>query len=275
MQMEQSSNILADFEAYLVRRSLSKNTVTAYRTGVKQFLTLYKEVSPDALGLYKSYLMEHYQPQTVNLRLRALKCFLQFKGIEDCQMRTIRLPRKSYLERVISRADYEYLKTRLWSDEEFTFYFIVRFLAATGVRVSELVTFQTEDVSAGYKDIYSKQNKMRRVYIPTCLQKLCLEWLNRENRRHGPLFLSHLGSAITDSGIRSQLKVFGGRYLLDTHVLYPHSFRHLFAKNFIESGGDIAFLSNLLGHDSIETTRIYLRKTSFEQAKIFSEVVDW
>lgn len=65
--MEQSSNILADFEAYLVRRSLSKNTVTAYRTGVKQFLTLYKEISPDALGLYKSYLMEHYQPQTVNL----------------------------------------------------------------------------------------------------------------------------------------------------------------------------------------------------------------
>mgnify|MGYP005973945473 CR=1 FL=1 len=73
--------------------------------------------------------------------------------------------------------------------------------------------------------------------------------------------------AFSVSGIRSQLKTFAYRYHLDPKVVYPHSFRHRFAKNFIENGGDIAFLSNLLGHTSIETTRIYLVTTGAEQVR--------
>ena len=79
------------------------------------------------------------------------------------------------LGRIISQADYEYLKRRLWEDEEYTYYFIVRFMAATGVRISELVKFQVEDVLDGFKDIYSKGNKMRRVYIPITLRKAALQ----------------------------------------------------------------------------------------------------
>ena len=81
--------------------------------------------------------------------------------------------------------------------------------------------------------------------------------------------------AFSVSGIRSQLKTFADRYHLDPKVVYPHSFRHRFAKNFIENGGDIAFLSNLLGHTSIETTRIYLRRSSTEQSLIVNQIVDW
>lgn len=152
---------------------------------------------------------------------------------------------------------------------------IIRFITATGVRVSELVSFQIEDVINGYKDIYSKGNKMRRVYIPTALQEDTLQWLESECRKKGPLFLSHLKRGISVSGIRSQLKTFAYRYHLDPKVVYPHSFRHRFAKNFIENGGDIAFLSNLLGHTSIETTRIYLRRSSTEQSLIVNQIVDW
>ena len=102
-----------------------------------------------------------------------------------------------------------------------------------------------------------------------------MDWLETEGRHSGPLFLSHLGCCISISGIRAQLKTYACRYNLDSRVVYPHSFRHRFAKNIIEYGGDIAFLSNLLGHDSIESTRIYLRRTSTEQAQIFNQVVNW
>ena len=167
------------------------------------------------------------------------------------------------------------MKRRLLEDDELSYYFMIRYMAATGVRISELVTFMVEDVFVGYKDLYSKGNKMRRIYIPSMLCKKTQEWLTAEYRNGGPLFLNRLGNPITASGIRSQLKTFAIRYNLDPEVVYPHSFRHRFAKNFIEKCGDIALLSDLLGHESIETTRIYLRRSSSEQYRIVNKVVDW
>ena len=82
-------------------------------------------------------------------------------------------------------------------------------------------------------------------------------------------------SLIHISGVRSRLKDFAARYNLDPEVMYPHSFRHRFAKNFIEHSGDISLLSDLLGHESLETTRIYLRRSSTEQARIVNQVVNW
>ena len=163
----------------------------------------------------------------------------------------------------------------MWEDEEYTYYFVVRFIAATGVRVSELVKFQAEDVQAGFKDIYSKGNKMRRIYIPFALRTAAAQWLQQEHRLKGALFLNRLEEPLSASGIRNQLKIFAARYNIDSDVMYPHSFHHRFAKNFIEKCGDIALLSDLLGHESIETTRIYLRRSSSEQYRIVNKVVDW
>lgn len=219
--------------------------------------------------------MDHYKPQTVNTRMRALNCFLKFQGIQDYKAHVLKIQSKKYTEHVISQADYEYFKRRLLEEEQYTFYYLIRLITATGVRVSEVAAFDVEDVKHGYKELHSKGNKLRRVYIPTTLQKELQNWLLKENRSSGPLFLSHLGKRISISGIRAQLKTLGCRYGLDPEVVYPHSFRHRFAKNFIENGGDISFLSDLLGHDSIETTRIYLRRTSTEQARIFNRVVNW
>lgn len=266
---------LAFFQKYLIDNNMSPHTITAYVYSIKHFYTRYQELTPDTISLYKVYLMDHYQPQTVNMRIRALNSFMKFQGIKDYKAHALRLQQKNFLDHVISQADYEYLKRRLWEDGQYTFYFIIRLITATGVRVSELVEFQVEDAQKGFKDIYSKGNKMRRVYIPTSLQRDILAWLASEARSCGPLFLSHLGRAMSISGIRAQLKTFALRYQLDPQVVYPHSFRHRFAKNFIEHGGDIAFLSGLLGHDSIETTRIYLRRTSTEQSRIVNKVVDW
>lgn len=154
-------------------------------------------------------------------------------------------------------------------------YFVVRFLAATGARVSELVQIKAEHVKIGYFDLYSKGGKLRRIYIPSALQKEALAWLEENQKTSGFIFLNKYGNRITSRGIATQLKYFGIKYGLDPDVIYPHSFRHRFAKSFLERYNDLSMLADLMGHESIETTRIYLRKTSTEQRNIINQIVNW
>jgi site-specific recombinase XerD len=127
----------------------------------------------------------------------------------------------------------------------------------------------------GYFDLYTKGGKFRRLYIPKKLRKETISWLNDKNRTSGYLFLNRFGKRITTRGISQQLKNYAGKYGLESKVVYPHSFRHRFAKNFLEKYNDIALLADLMGHESIETTRIYLRRTSSEQQELVDKIVTW
>lgn len=268
-------NILQDFCGYLELHGMTSNTIHVYLYAVEQFFSLYTTLNHDNLLLYKCYLMEHYKPQTVNLRIRAMNCFTESLHLSSSKMIMVRVQQKSFLENVISQADYDYLKRCLLRDGRYLYYFIIRIMADTGMRVSELIQLQVEDVKRGCIDIYSKGNKIRRVYIPKMVRTECLLWLTRIDRVSGDVFLNRYGRRISPAGIRSQFKKIALRYGLDPAVVYPHSFRHFFAKNFIETCGDISMLSDILGHDSIETTRIYLRRSSTEQKAIVNQIVDW
>lgn len=263
------------YRAYLIKNNKSANTIRVYTFAIKQFYQRYEVLTEHNLQLYKLFLLEHYKPRTVNLRIRAINSYLEFSCFDYPKMIMIKMQQQNFLENVISQADYEYLKNCLTRDGEAMYYFMVRFMAATGARVSEVTQFTVEDVWKGHKDLYSKDNKIRRLYIPRALMDDAKRWLKHEQKTSGPIFLNRYGYVITASGIRSQLKHFSALYGLDDAVMHPHAFRHRFAKNFIEQCGDIALLSDLLGHESIETTRIYLRRTSTEQQKIINAVVDW
>lgn len=127
----------------------------------------------------------------------------------------------------------------------------------------------------GYFDLYSKGGKLRRLYIPKKLKIETEVWLNEKGISSGYLFLNRFGNRITVRGISQQLKNYAHKYGLNPKVVYPHSFRHRFAKNFLEKYNDISLLADLMGHESIETTRIYLRKTASEQQEIVDKVVTW
>lgn len=154
-------------------------------------------------------------------------------------------------------------------------YFVVWYLAATGARVSELIQIKIEHIEIGYFDLYTKGGKLRRLYIPKKLRKETLEWLEETHRSSGYLFLNRYGDRITTRGISQQLKNYADKYGLDKKVVYPHSFRHRYAKNFLEKYNDIALLADLMGHESIETTRIYLRRTASEQQALVDKIVTW
>lgn len=264
-----------NFKTFLINGNMAKNTVSAYCYAVNDYFARHKVLNKKSLLLYKTYLIETFKPKTVNLRIQALNKYLEFEGKTKLRLKSVKVQQRTYLENVISNADYTFLKNRLKKEENKEWYFVVRFLAATGARVSELVQIKVEHVRIGYFDIYTKGGKIRRLFIPKALRKEAEEWLEMRDRESGYLFLNRFGERITTRGISQQLKNYAEKYGLNTKVVYPHSFRHRFAKNFLEKFNDIALLADLMGHESIETTRIYLRRTSAEQQEIVDKVITW
>lgn len=264
-----------EFEKKLKQTNLSQNTIDSYMHTIHQFLSMYEEVTKKNLLSYKGFLIERYKPKTVNLRVLATNKYLDFLGKASMKLKLIKIQQKTFLENVISDADYRFFKNKLKRDGKLNWYFVVRFLAATGSRVSELVQIKVEHVIQGYLDIYGKGGKVRRIYIPKVLKNETLKWIYDENMTSGYLFLNRFGEKLTTRGVAHQLKIFAGDYGMNTKVVYPHSFRHRFAKNFLEKYNDLALLADLMGHESIETTRIYLRKTANEQQEIVDKIITW
>lgn len=267
--------MVKSFRQQLKGEDLSDNTITAYLYAVEDFERQYPCVNRKNLLLYKAEQIERFKPKTVNLRIQALNKYLVFIGKSRLRLKALKIQQKTYLENVISNADYQYLKAKLKREEEEVWYFLVRFLGATGARVSELIQFKTEHVREGYLDLYTKGGKVRRIFIPHDLGIEAKAWLVRANMEFGHLFIDKHGKQITPRAIRHKLQRFAYQWGINPKVMHPHSFRHRYAKNFLEAFNDIALLADLMGHESIETTRIYLRRTASEQQDIVDKVITW
>lgn len=266
---------MKEFEKFLTHQNLTKNTIEAYKIAVVNFTKDFETITKQNLLAFKAALVDKYKGKTVNLRIQGINKYLEFIKKDNLKLKYIKVSQKTYLENVISDADYEFFKTKLWKEKNYEWYFIVRFLGATGARVSELIQFKYEHLKRGYIDLYTKSGKIRRIFIPIKLRKKAITFYDSVNRNDGYLFLNKDGVQITTRGIAHQLKVLALKYRMNEKVVYPHSFRHRFAKNFLEKRKDIALLADLMGHESIETTRIYLRKTSEEQQEIVDSIIDW
>jgi integrase len=267
--------MVTKFQNHLKRSDLSKNTIASYLWAVNYFFSNYECISKENLTDYKSWLIDRFKPQTVNLRLQAINKYLEFAKKRRLKLKFVRVPQKNFLENVISDADYKFLKTKLKEDGYTEWYFVVWFLTATGARINELLQIKVEHIEIGYMDMYTKGRKVRRLHIPKTLRKEAAKWLKDCCFFSGYIFRNRYDGRITARGISQKLKRFAKRYGLNSKVIYPHSFRHRFAKNFLDKCNDIALLADLMGHESIETTRIYLRRTASEQQRIVDKVITW
>lgn len=264
------------FKAFWVESNLAPNTVSAYLTAIRNYNDKYEDVNKRNLLEWKVYLIENFKAKTINLKIQAMNKYLEFIKKPNLKIKAVKVQQRTFLENVISDADYVFLKRKLKQEDNKEWYFIVRFLGATGARISELIKIKVEHVELGYIDLYTKGGKIRRIYIPLALKKETETWVKNDLKiDSGYLFLNRFGDRITARGISQQLKNFAIKYGIDPKVVYPHSFRHRFAKNFLEKYNDIALLADLMGHESIETTRIYLRKTASEQQAIVDKIVTW
>lgn len=267
--------MITKFRHFLMQQNLSENTVNSYVFTVEHFFVNYEEITKKNLLAYKGMLVEKYKAKTVNLRIQGINKYLEFIKKDKDKLKFVKIQQKSYLENVISNADYEFFKNQLKRDKNYDWYFVVRFLGATGARVSELVQIKVEHVKMGYIDLYTKGGKIRRIYIAKRLQNEALKWLESKHKDSGYIFCNKRGERLTTRGVAHQLKELAIKYKMNPLVIYPHSFRHRFAKNFLDKYNDLALLADLMGHESIETTRIYLRRTSEEQQEIVNKIITW
>lgn len=269
------------FKEHLRENGASANTVTVYSASVRLYFSLYDELTLENLTLYKKYLIQHYKAATVNARIYGINQYIkQFGTEQELSLEAYKLPsvkqqQKPFLDNIISQKDYERMKKGLKRDGNLFWYFVVRFLGATGARISEMLQIKVEHVRIGYMDLCSKGGKVRRIYFPEKLCAEALEWLDSCGILTGFIFTNRHGDPITPRGISLQLKVLAKRYHVVEDTVYPHSFRHRFAKNFLSRFNDITLLADLMGHESIETTRIYLTRSSEEQRVLIDKVVTW
>lgn len=267
---------MEDYSKHLSDKGFSRHTIDSYLYAIRQMSNRVglAPTNEDLLN-HKDWLASNFAAKTANLRITAINSYLDFIEHPGVRLKGLRIQQKPFLDNVISQKDYEKLRDALLKDGELFWHFVVRYLTCTGARISELREFTVEAVQAGFLDLLSKGQKLRRIYIPSSLQIDSIRWLVQCQRSSGFIFLSKGGKPMTARGISMGLKRLARRYGIDQDVVYPHSFRHRFAKNFIEKNPDIAFLADLMGHESLETTRIYLRRTASEQREVVDATIDW
>ncbi|MDO4497641.1 MAG: tyrosine-type recombinase/integrase [Bacteroidales bacterium] len=272
MKMENQTQMFID---HLLNHGHALNTVRAYTQAITQFTRHFAEPSPRNLAIHHEYLIKHYKPQTVNLRILALNKFLTFTGRSQLRLNLIRIQQKSFAENVISFSDYLKLKSRLLDSGNLRWYFMIWTLGATGARISEILQVRIEDILNTYIDLMTKGNKARRIHFPEHLVAEVRQWCARDPHATGYLYINKQGQRISARGFALHLKSFARQFGINPSVIYPHSFRHMYAKTFLSHHADIATLADFLGHANLSTTQIYLRRTLSEQQKLINEVVDW
>lgn len=269
------SSILENYRLRLYKEHLSPNTIKAYYFSAYTFLNIYKRITAKNVMAFEHYIEGKYSPKGANLRIIAFNRFLNFVGKPEYRLKVIKCRQANYLDNILSYEEYLSLKNYLSLEDNKKWYFIVWVLAATGVRISELIQFKVEDIQRGYIDVHAKGNKFRRIFVPNTIQNDLLLWLREEHIVSGSIFLNYRGFPISVRGISKGLEREAKKVGIDPKLVHPHAFRHLFAKKFLEKNGDIAMLADLLGHESLDTTKIYLRKTSQEQRQIINKIVEW
>ena len=274
--MNNTIELLQNYEDYLLKGEMSTNTIKAYVWTASYFLNNYSKISKNNILAFKKHLINTYKPQTVNCRIYALNSFLRYMNKKHLVIKTIKIQQRTFLDNVISNAEYKRFLTNLKNDGHMKYYMIIRTLICTGARVSELIRFQVEDVREGYIDIYAKGGKLRRIYFPKVLQSEILAWTTSENRYSGTLFLNRSGVTISIRGIEHMLKKYAIKYDINPAVAHPHSFRHRYALNFLHNKPkELTMLADILGHSQLDTTRIYLRRTAQEQFALINSTVNW
>lgn len=260
---------LEEFELFLKEDEKAEKTIEKYKTNIRAFIKFSKdkELTKRTVIEFKEKLdqVDEYLPNTTNNYLVVINKFLNFIGKKDLCVKVIKQQKKFSLEYSLSKSDYHRLLRTAKKYEEYDNYIILRILAETGIRISELAFFKIEDLDKTMK--IRKKGKVREIPVKLDLLREIRKYCRCRKIKEGLIiFNPKTGKAYADSTIWRRLKKIAGRARVSKDAVHPHAFRHYFARCYLETyPNDIAGLADILGHNSLETTRIYTKLTNKEK----------
>ncbi len=260
---------IQNYHDSLKKEEKSDATQEKYLRDVVSFLkfTRSRPVSKELVAEYKRYCVERgYAARSINSMLASINSLLRFMGWCDCSVKNIRIQRQIYCSEEKELTKAEYLRLLEATGDNKQLRLIIQTICGTGIRVSELQYFTVEAVKMGEVMVNCK-NKTRRILIPGKLKKALLIFAKQENIKSGAIFLNKSGKTIDRSRIWYQMKKLCKAAGVSASKVFPHNLRKLFARTFYRIEKDIAQLADILGHSSINTTRIYIMTTGIEHRR--------
>lgn len=265
-----SKKLLTAFRIHLIENEHSQATIEKYSCDLKYFMNFAAGRPVDkALTMdYKAHLKEHYALNSANSIIAALNAFLKFAGWQECAVRQFRVQKKAFCseDTFLTRAEYERLVRAAHHQGDHQLELIMQTICSTGIRISELRFITVEAVQLSEAQINCK-GKVRTVFIVPELRKKLQGYIKASGIANGSVFLGKRGRPMNRSLIWKKMKDLCKHAGVDPKKVFPHNLRHLFARLFYELEKDIAKLADILGHTSINTTRIYMISTGREHRK--------
>ncbi|MCH5170201.1 MAG: tyrosine-type recombinase/integrase [Oscillospiraceae bacterium] len=263
-----TQKLIAEFSAYLQSEEKSANTIEKYLRDVRAFAKHITgtEITKENVIAYKNELMsEGYAARSINSMLASLNSLFSFLGWSDCKVKSLKLQQQIYCpeEKELTKAEYMRLVNTAKQKGNERLNLLIQTICGTGIRVSELQYITVEAVRCG-EAVVSLKGKTRLVFIVRDLQKKLLCYAAEQKITSGAIFVTRNGKPISRTNIWREMKALCCEANVDPQKVFPHNLRHLFARVFYGIEKDIAKLADILGHSSINTTRIYIISTGTE-----------
>ena len=262
---------IAAFRQHLLEEEREPATIEKYLRDVRGFAAWIggQAVTKETVTRWKEQLATSgCQPVTVNGKISAVNKFFTFLGWTDCRVKYLRIQRRMFrnTERELTKDEYSRLVETAQSLGRERLSLLIETICATGIRVSEVRYITIEAIQSGRADIALK-GKIRTILLPGKLCRKLLKYARKKKIASGEIFLTRSGQGLSRRQIWAEMKAICARAGVEKTKVFPHNLRHLFARTFYRACRDVARLADVLGHSSIETTRIYLISSGVEHAR--------
>ncbi len=267
---------LGKFTLMLRERERSPGTIEKYLRDIRAFAAWLggAEVTRERAAAWRDSLLERgYAPVTVNSMVAAVNQFFAFLGWEDCKVKALKIQRKLFRDdrKELTREEYQRLLDSAHDLGRERLALLLETICATGIRVSEVKYITVEAAQAGRAEI-SLKGKLRTILLPGKLCRKLKKYARQQKTASGEIFLTRSGKSLSRRQIWAEMKRLCKAAGVAPSKVFPHNLRHLFARTFYKVCRDVVKLADVLGHSSIETTRIYLISTGAEHMKILSRM---
>ena len=265
-----TQEIISDYNENLILEERSSATVEKYIRDVKAFSAFVNgaEITKEVVIEYKKYLQDSYAVRSINSMLASINSLFVFLSWHDLKVKSIKLQQQIYCpeERELTKAEYTRLCRAAKHKHNERLNLILLTICGTGIRVSELRFITVEAARHGEATVSCKA-KTRSVFIVKELQKKLLRYAAEQGIKSGMIFVTRTGKPISRTNIWREMKALCEEAGVNPQKVFPHNLRHLFARVFYGIEKDIAKLADILGHSSINTTRIYIISTGTEHRR--------